>query len=132
MTDFCIKPDRSLPKFAAALTAAAIVLAASAAVRAAELEPGQWTGTITPPQGSAAPAEFTVSETGDQVEISVSVMGMVLPFRDIEIGDDSLVFTWTPGPDVRCELDLQDDKSYTGACTDTEGGIGHITMMPPE
>ena len=115
-------------RFLATFVAAAVV---PAALLAADLPTGEWTGTVTPPEGTATPATFTVGQADGQTAISVSVMGLNLEFREIEITDDGLAFTWTPGPDVRCQLELQDDSTYSGPCTDTEGGTGHITMVPP-
>jgi len=114
------------------LSACAAVVCVSLVARAADLETGDWTGTVTPPDGEMAQVTFAVSEEAGEPRITISAMGMMLDFRDIEVTDSSIAFTWTPGPDVRCTLDLQDDSSYSGACTDPDGGTGHITMVPPE
>ena len=110
--------------------AATIVVCASA--YSAELPTGQWTGTVTPPNGDSTPATITVGEADGQLRISISLMGLMLDFRDIELTDEGISFTWSPGPDVRCELALQEDRSYAGECTDPEGGTGYVTMAPPE
>jgi hypothetical protein len=57
---------------------------------------------------------------------------MMLDLRDIEVSDDGIVFTWEPGPEVHCQLNLQNDETYAGECTDENGGMGNMTMVPPE
>lgn len=110
----------------------AAIAGVTAVVHAADLETGEWTGTVTPPMAEATPATFTVGDADGEVQISISNRGMMLDFRDIEVTDDGIAFTWSPGPDVRCELELHDDGSYAGPCTDPDGGIGRVTMVPPE
>ena len=114
---------------AAVLLGAAFAVCAT--VQSAELQMGQWTGTVTPPNGDSNPATFTVGEADGQLQISISLMGMMLDFRDIELTDEGIGFTWSPGPDVRCQLALQEDRSYAGECTDQSGGTGYVTMVPP-
>lgn len=114
------------------LVACAAITAGAALVQAAELATGEWSATVTPPMGQATPATLTVGEADGQLQISLAVMGMNFAFRDIVLTDVGLSFTWTPGVDVQCELELQDDASFDGPCTDTNGGMGRIRMMPPE
>jgi hypothetical protein len=123
-------PNRSFRKLAAVLATTASALALCAAARA-QLPTGEWTGTITPPEGAAEAVTFTVGEAGGELQISFDVGGVTFDFRDIQVTDDAINFTWNPGIDVHCQLDLQEDSSYAGPCTDTNGDTGHIAMVPP-
>jgi hypothetical protein len=56
---------------------------------------------------------------------------MTLDFRDLELTDEGIIFAWSPGLEVHCQPDLQDDRSYAGACTDENHGTGQISMVRP-
>ena len=116
----------------AAVVSGLVSALAICGIARADLQPGEWTGTITPPEGVSAPATFTVGEAEGMILISVLVVNMSFDFRDIEVTDDAVRFTWTPGIDVHCDLGLQEDDSYSGECIDEAGDTGYITMVPPE
>lgn len=132
MQDSLFKLSRTRRKMAVGFAATALAVAVCSQVLAGEIQAGEWTGTISPPSGEDAPARFTIGEVDGQIQISISVSGMMLELRDIEVTDDGIMFTWEPGPEVHCELNLQDDDSYAGECTDANGGTGYMTMVPPE
>lgn len=132
MKGFHANSSRRLGKTVTEVAAITLAVTASAGSYAAELQTGEWSGTITPPEGVTMPTTFTVSEAGGELRISVLFMNMPVDLRDIELTDDGISFNWSPGPNVRCELDLQDDGSYSGGCVDQSGGMGHMSMVPPE
>ncbi len=109
-----------------------ILLLAPAAVAAQKLETGQWTGTVTPPNGAVLQVTFDVAASGDSTKITMNAgpMGSQL-LSDIRILADRITFKFTPGPVVNCTLMLRQDRSYQGDCLDPDGGKGVILMTPP-
>jgi hypothetical protein len=117
----------------AACVLAAFTLIASAPAAAQKIEPGTWTGTITPPDQAAIPATFDVRVSGDTVRITANAEMGSIPFDDVKVLADRITFTFSPGDThVSCVLMLGEGGSYKGDCTDTEGGIGVIVMAPPK
>jgi hypothetical protein len=109
-----------------------VLLVLPSGVSGQQLKTGTWTGTVTPPDGPMVEATFDVRESGDSVTIMLSVEFGDFPFSDIEVSSDRLTFRFEPGTPVDCVLMLQENGSYSGDCTDSDGEIGVLVMTPPE
>jgi hypothetical protein len=116
------------------LLAALAFLALGPAVAAAQkLEAGTWTGTVAPPDGGALEVTYEVKVAGDTVAITIVAAGQgSFAFNDVKVANGKLTFTWAPGPTLKCELALREDKSWAGPCTDPGGSTGQLTMIPPK
>ena len=99
---------------------------------AQSLAVGTWTGTMTPPQKSAAAVTYEVTGTGDSLAVTMVIPGHRAPFSHIRWVEGKLLFEWTAGDTlVKCELSKQGNGGYRGPCTDAEGGTGQLDMVPP-
>jgi len=108
-------------------------LALPATLAAQKMTAGTWTGTITPPDQGALEATFNVRMSGDTTKITMNAMGRQIETTDVKVEAKQVRFSFSPGGDtVACTLLLKDDKSYSGDCTDGQGGKGVITMKPPK
>jgi hypothetical protein len=115
------------------LTALAFLVLGPALAAAQKLEAGTWTGTVAPPDGGALEVTYEVKVTGDTVAITIVAAGQgSFAFNDVKVANGKLTFSWAPGPTLKCELALREDKSWFGPCTDPGGGTGHLTMIPPK
>lgn len=114
---------------------AVALLAMPGLTAAQKLQPGTWTGTITPPDNPSVDATFEVAESGDSVTIMLNVIGMgempPMPFSNIRVMEDRILFRFEPGTTVDCTLMLKEDGSYAGDCVDGNGETGVIVMKPP-
>ena len=111
---------------------AMLIMVIATPVRGQQLEPGTWTGTMSPPDASGVPVNYTVAEVDGALSVMISVMGESSRFSDVNLDGDELTFWWEPGPRVSCTLLRQDDGSFEGPCTDgTVGGDGKLVMRPP-
>ncbi len=107
------------------------LLAAPLTGAAQKLQPGTWTGTITPPGAGAMPVTYDVRVSGDTTNITMKAQFGELPLLEIKVLADRVTFSFSPGPTVRCTLMLREDKSYTGSCIDSDGDSGQLVMIPP-
>jgi hypothetical protein len=101
----------------------------------AKLQPGQWTGTVTPPDGGLFDLVFAVAQVGDSVKIdlSISEMAVTFPLSDIRLQGTSLSFRFlAEDDDITCKLEKKATGSYEGTCADATGGSGPMTMTPPK
>lgn len=112
------------------LIALALLVGPSTAA-AQRLQPGTWTGTVTPPNGETVNVTFDVRETGDTVSITLKSEFGDFPFSSIKVAPDRLTFTFTPGTPVDCTLMLRENGNYSGDCIDSDGEAGIIVMIPP-
>lgn len=112
---------------------AALPLCAVAPAHAQTLQPGKWTGTVTPPgEQQSIPVTFQVTVSGDTTRITVDAGEHgSYPFSDVKLSDQTLTFWFMPGPRVDCALRLGEDGVLQGPCHDTEGGIASMSMVPP-
>lgn len=103
-----------------------------------ELATGTWSGTVTPPDDAPLSVEYEVSyDEEGALQITLIPPPDVaapprIPFRDIELQEEILLFSWAAGPEVTCELLLQEDGSFEGECWDDDGTPGQLTMVPPK
>lgn len=98
----------------------------------AQMKAGAWTGTVTPPDNPVVDATFDVRVSGDTTHITIKVEFGDFPAHDVKVLDDRVTFTFEPGVPVNCVLMLQENGNYSGDCTDPNGEIGVIVMVPPE
>jgi hypothetical protein len=115
------------------LAAAALGLAATAPLCAQTLPAGKWSGTMAPPSSEGVAVSFDVAGIDDSLVITMTGPdGRQIPFGAIRVESGKLEFQWSPGnTTVQCELTKQDDGTYRGPCTDTEGMTGQLAMVPP-
>ena len=109
-----------------------VTLAMPALLSAQKLTPGQWTGTISPPNGPSLNATFDVRMAGDTTRITAKADGRELNFTEVKVEATRLLFTFTAGATVKCTLLRKDDKSFSGDCLDEGGSKGVIVMVPPK
>jgi hypothetical protein len=110
-----------------------MTLVMPASLAAQKLAPGTWTGTISPPDGGAIDASFVVRMAGDTTKLTLMAGGMQVEASDVKVESTRLLFSWSPGDaNVKCNLLLGDDKSYSGDCIDDKGSKGTIVMRPPK
>ena len=110
-----------------------VTFALPASLAAQKLTPGNWTGTISPPDQGALDATFVVRLAGDTTKLTLKADGREIEATDIRVEPKQLLFAFSPGGNtIRCTLLLRDDKSYSGDCIDVQGGKGTIVMKPPK
>lgn len=116
----------------ACLTLSAVPQAARAQNAPAKLATGAWTGTVSPPGEPTLSITYDVSYAGDtlQIRINAGEHGQ-FTVRELSHTATRISFSFTPGPDVVCALDLNDEGVYAGDCTDDGGTPVAMTMTPP-
>jgi hypothetical protein len=111
----------------------ALIVASTTGLQAQKLASGTWTGKGVDPGGEEFPITFEVQTTGDSISIAmVGPDGERIDLTEIHFADGKLLFKWSPGPIISCELSPVDGGGYSGPCTDDSGGTGIITMTPPQ
>ena len=110
------------------------VIAIGGTVHAQGLKTGTWSGTIAPPGDVATDITYDVSYDEGALSITINIpeMGGSLSASDISLDGETLSFSFTPGPQVDCNLQRQEDGSFAGDCSPGGGEAGHLTMVPPE
>jgi hypothetical protein len=115
------------------LTLAAAILAVPRVAAAQKLEPGTWTGTVTPPNDPAVEVKFVVKVSGDTTSIQLNAGEHgTFDFRDIKVSAGKLTFRWSPGPTLDCTLNRRADAAWAGTCVDAQGETGQLVMIPPK
>jgi hypothetical protein len=101
---------------------------------AQKLEPGKWTGTVTPPgEERATEVSYDVTMKGDTIDITVNAGEHGSHrFNEVRLNDRTLTFWFTPGPRVECTLTRGENRVFAGTCRDSEGGIASMVMVPPK
>ncbi len=51
---------------------------------------------------------------------------------DVKLADKKLTYSFAPGPQIFCTLELQEDGGYEGPCADAGGEEGTMTMKKKE
>ncbi len=123
-----------MKKLAALVPMLGLLLVFATTTHAQTLTTGQWTGTVTPPNGNAVEVFYDVAYEDEALVISMTVPEMgdqVFTFSDIVLDEELLFFTWQPGTDLDCQLTPHDDGHYEGECVDEEGAPGTLVMIPP-
>ena len=111
----------------------ALALGTPSMLAAQKMQPGTWTGTITPPRGQSVSVTFDVGVAGDTTKITVKgTPAGDLPFANVRVASDRVTFEFTPGTPVKCTLMLQEGGGYKGDCLDGNGEKGVIEMLPPK
>ncbi|MGH7460331.1 MAG: hypothetical protein ACREMA_04795 [Longimicrobiales bacterium] len=120
-------------KISAIVFLAALPFLAVLPAQAQKLEPGKWTGSVTSPgEQTAMPVTFDVTLKGDTIGITVSAGEHgSFTFSEVKLADNTLTFWFSPGPRVDCKLARREDGAFAGACTDTQGGVATMVMVPP-
>jgi hypothetical protein len=117
------------------LILAAAILAVPAAGAAQKLEPGTWSGTVTPPDEPTVQVTNVVKVSGDttSIQLHAGEHGTFL-FNEVKIVSDKLTFHWCPGGGGRlnCTLTRRADAAWAGSCLDPEGRAGQLVMVPPK
>lgn len=123
----------------AALAASLLSLPAAAAAQQptpapkAHLQVGQWTGTVTTPDGNTTDVTYDVSESHDTTSLTLNAAEHgSFKVSDLKFDGMTLTFSFTPGPQVACTLKKQDNNSMTGQCIAEDGSAAQMVMNPPK
>ncbi|MEO8200029.1 MAG: hypothetical protein ABI679_05850 [Gemmatimonadota bacterium] len=102
-------------------------------LNAQKLETGTWTGTLTDPGGDVIDVTYAVALSGDTLQITMSAAeGLSAAFSNIRFEEGKMVFSWEANTKIDCTLSPAEGGGYAGACTDSNGGRGQMTMVPPK
>jgi len=113
--------------------ALAALVGVPAAVAAQSIEAGKWTGTVLPPDGQTTEVTYDVTVKGDTIGITVSAGEHgTFTFNEVKLADNKLTFSFQPGVLVKCALARRADGAFEGQCTDAEGGVAQMLMVPPK
>ncbi|HUP89630.1 MAG TPA: hypothetical protein VM100_09775 [Longimicrobiales bacterium] len=96
-----------------------------------KLPVGQWTGTVTPPDGQTVSVTYDVTSKNDTTKLTINA-GQHGSFEatGIKFDGTTISFSFSPGPQVNCTLKKQEDGSFSGQCLD-DGGTGAAMVMAP-
>jgi hypothetical protein len=120
--------------FACLAAVALLAIAAASPAAAQQLPFGGWTGTMTPPGGQPITVSYEVGELDGVLAIVMRALMVqeVIPFHDVRVEGDAIVFWWEPGIRVDCRLERTATGAYEGPCSDGgDRGAGVLTMVPP-
>ena len=122
-----------MKRFAMVLSAA-LPLLASVSADAQKLEPGKWTGTVTPPgEQTAVEVSYDVTMKGDTIGITINAGEHgAYPFNEVRLNERTLTFWFAPGPRVDCTLTRREDGAFEGRCSDEAGDDASMLMVPPK
>lgn len=97
------------------------------------LPTGKWTGTITAPKAKKpSDVTFDITLKAEKLTLTIDLGVEQLPTSNVKAESGKLLFSFSPGGVAAdCVLNRQDNGSYEGTCKDEKGGIGKITMVPP-
>ena len=96
------------------------------------LKSGIWTGTIEPPDGEYLDIKYNVRVESDTLKIRIITPEFgEFETTDVRIVDGVLLFGFSPGQPLSCELKPRDGGRFRGACVDSDGDPGYLTMIPP-
>ena len=107
---------------------------AAQAAPPARLAPGNWSGTVTRPDGGTVRVKYWVADSAGATTIQFGMpsVGMYFPFTRVALDGPNLTFNFTPGDaGVKCTLLRALTGSYAGSCVDGNGEGAPITMVPP-
>ena len=120
--------------------AGAVVLGLFSAAGAAaqQLETGKWTGKVIVPVVNAPEVRLHFDVKNENGVLSVTLAftdaPMSFPLKDVKIADKRLTFSFEPpNAIVRCDLGLQEDKSWDGDCIESgDPAKVRMIMTPPK
>ena len=93
---------------------------------------GKWTGTVAPPN-EVIDVTYDIETANDTLTVMMNAPMGSFPFRNINVDGDHITFTWsTRVADLNCDLERQEDGSYTGDCVLDNGASGQLLMVPPK
>ena len=123
-----------MKKFALAFAAALPLLAGAGSAAAQTIEPGQWTGVVTEPDGDRTEVVFDVTVKADTIGVVARPGGRGnYPFSDVKLVEkNTLTFWFTPGPRVDCKLTRREDGAFEGPCYNPAGREARMLMTPPK
>lgn len=125
-------------KARAAVGALALSLLTFAGASAQQLETGKWTGKLIVPIENAPQIDlnFDVKNDAGKLTIAMSFVQAPMAFElnEIRLEEKKLSFSFAPpNTMVRCELSLQDDRTYAGECVeDNDPTRVRLVMTPPK
>lgn len=122
------------------LTAAAILLlpAAAAGQKPLAMQPGTWTGSVTPPNaGQAYALQVEVTAAGDSVTAMMSIQDAPLPpfpLQEIKVTEEGkLVFGFDIEVHVLCTLaKAAEGPNWEGGCAAADGSSAPMVLTPPK
>ncbi|SHJ04801.1 hypothetical protein SAMN02745165_01404 [Malonomonas rubra DSM 5091] len=109
-------------------------------ISAAELPVGQWNGSYTFADDDSLWVKYRVErvESGEtsELQITMLVAGVEIPFQQIQLNDSQLTFRMDPGEEVSCTLFMDEDGVYRGECLSTTSPDSEqkimLFMRPPQ
>jgi len=101
-------------------------------LQAQDLVSGKWTGTVAPPN-EVIDVTYDIETANDTLTVMMNAPMGSFPFRNINVDGDHITFTWsTRVADLNCDLERQEDGSYTGDCVLDNGNSAQMLMVPPK
>ena len=101
-------------------------------LQAQDLVSGKWTGTVAP-LNEVIDVTYDIETANDTLTVMMNAPMGSFPFRNINVEGDHITFTWsTRVADLNCDLERQEDGSYTGDCVLDNGNSAPMLMVPPK
>jgi hypothetical protein len=103
------------------------ILAAPAGAQS--LTSGTWTGTLQLAGGAQVEVEFTVTERGDSLHVTMNAIdGPESPVTNLRLSGGEIAFNWGS---FACSLEGK-GSSYEGDCLIADRSAGELTLVPPD
>ena len=125
-------------KVRAAVGALALSLLTFAGASAQQLETGKWTGKLIVPMENAPQIDLNFDVKNDEGKLSIAMSFVQAPMTfdlsEIKLEENKLSFSFAPpNTVVRCDLSLQEDRTYAGECVeDNDPTRVRLVMTPPK
>lgn len=102
-------------------------------LQAQDLVSGKWTGTVVDPDGEVFNVTYDIETANDTLTVLMNSLMGQFPLRNINVDGDHITFTWsTRVAKLNCDLERQEDGSYTGDCVFGNGNSAQLLMAPPK
>ena len=102
-------------------------------LQAQDLVSGKWTGTVVDPDGEVFNVTYDIETANDTLTVMMNSPMGPFPLRNINVDGDHITFTWsTRVANLKCDVERQEDGSYTGDCVLDNGASGQLLMVPPK
>jgi len=96
------------------------------------LAAGEWSATVTSPNGNPIEVTAEVVIAGDSTGLTfIHPTRGRFPAAELRFDGDTLRFSWSPGTPVTCALLPQPGGGYAGDCLDGNGRAGQVALTPP-